>query len=163
VSALHGRSSTGKSYGPPRSFWQIWNMSFGFLGIQFGWGLQMANISAICEKLLVVYNNASKTVELNIPVENTPLETAHQFQRVFGDTTAEVVAGRLLSLIAVANARCIQRALAAQSSSAGLGSFAFDARLILGKFSSARLRFMFRRCFCAVFRSGRLCRAIGAP
>ena len=32
---------------PPRTFWQIWNMSFGFLGIQFGWGLQMANMSAI--------------------------------------------------------------------------------------------------------------------
>ena len=32
---------------PPLSFWQIWNMSFGFLGIQFGWGLQMANMSAI--------------------------------------------------------------------------------------------------------------------
>jgi maltose/moltooligosaccharide transporter len=29
------------------SFWQIWNMSFGFLGIQFGWGLQMANMSVI--------------------------------------------------------------------------------------------------------------------
>jgi len=32
---------------PPLRFWQIWNMSFGFLGIQFGWGLQMANMSAI--------------------------------------------------------------------------------------------------------------------
>lgn len=32
---------------PPLSFWQIWNMSFGFLGIQFGWGLQMANMSSI--------------------------------------------------------------------------------------------------------------------
>ena len=31
--------------------WQIWNMSFGFLGIQFGWGLQMANMSAIYEYL----------------------------------------------------------------------------------------------------------------
>src|ERR1039458_6185752 len=29
------------------NFWQIWNMSFGFLGIQVGWGLQMANMSAI--------------------------------------------------------------------------------------------------------------------
>ncbi|HEV2912496.1 MAG TPA: MFS transporter [Pyrinomonadaceae bacterium] len=29
------------------SFWQIWNMSFGFLGIQFGWGLQLANMSGI--------------------------------------------------------------------------------------------------------------------
>ncbi len=36
---------------PPKSFWQIWNMSFGFLGIQFGWGLQMANMSAIYEYL----------------------------------------------------------------------------------------------------------------
>jgi maltose/moltooligosaccharide transporter len=32
---------------PRLSFWHIWNMSFGFLGIQFGWGLQMANMSAI--------------------------------------------------------------------------------------------------------------------
>src|SRR5579863_6976708 len=36
---------------PDRNFWQIWNMSFGFLGIQFGWGLQMANMSAIYEYL----------------------------------------------------------------------------------------------------------------
>jgi len=36
---------------PPRTFWQIWNMSFGFVGIQFGWGLQMANMSAIYEYL----------------------------------------------------------------------------------------------------------------
>lgn len=32
-------------------FWQLWNMSFGFFGIQFGWGLQMANTSAIFEHL----------------------------------------------------------------------------------------------------------------
>jgi maltose/moltooligosaccharide transporter len=36
---------------PRLSFPQIWNMSFGFLGIQFGWGLQMANMSAIYEYL----------------------------------------------------------------------------------------------------------------
>lgn len=30
---------------------QLWNMNFGFLGIQFGWGLQMANMSAIFEYL----------------------------------------------------------------------------------------------------------------
>lgn len=35
----------------PRTFSQIWNMSFGFLGIQFGWALQMANMSAIYEYL----------------------------------------------------------------------------------------------------------------
>jgi maltose/moltooligosaccharide transporter len=36
---------------PQLSFWQIWNMNFGFLGIQFGWALQMANTSAIYEYL----------------------------------------------------------------------------------------------------------------
>lgn len=36
---------------PHLSFWQIWNMSFGFLGIQFGFGLQMANMSAIYQFL----------------------------------------------------------------------------------------------------------------
>ena len=30
---------------------QLFNMSFGFLGIQFGWGLQLANMSAVYEKL----------------------------------------------------------------------------------------------------------------
>lgn len=33
------------------SFWQICNMSVGFFGIQFGWGLQMGNMSAIYEFL----------------------------------------------------------------------------------------------------------------
>ena len=36
---------------PRLSFGQICNMSFGFLGIQFGWGLQLANMSAIYAKL----------------------------------------------------------------------------------------------------------------
>ncbi len=32
---------------PRLTFWQIWNMSFGFLGIQFGFALQNANTSRI--------------------------------------------------------------------------------------------------------------------
>ncbi|MEO1589470.1 MAG: MFS transporter, partial [Bacteroidota bacterium] len=36
---------------PRLSFWEIWNMSFGFLGIQFGFGLQNANTSRIFETL----------------------------------------------------------------------------------------------------------------
>lgn len=36
---------------PRMSFGEIFNMSFGFLGIQFGWGLQLANMSAIYAKL----------------------------------------------------------------------------------------------------------------
>jgi maltose/moltooligosaccharide transporter len=36
---------------PPLSLPAIWNMNFGFLGIQFGWGLQMANMSPIYKYL----------------------------------------------------------------------------------------------------------------
>jgi len=32
---------------PRLSFWEIWNMSFGFLGIQIGFALQNANVSRI--------------------------------------------------------------------------------------------------------------------
>ena len=45
---------------PRLSFWQIWNMSFGFLGIQFGFALQNANVSRIFETL-------------NAKVENIPI------------------------------------------------------------------------------------------
>ena len=30
---------------PRLTFWEIWNMSFGFLGIQIGFALQNANVS----------------------------------------------------------------------------------------------------------------------
>lgn len=36
---------------PRLSFWEIWNMTFGFLGIQFGFALQNANVSRIFETL----------------------------------------------------------------------------------------------------------------
>jgi len=36
---------------PRLRFAQLWNMNLGFFGIQFGWGLQMANMSAIYEYL----------------------------------------------------------------------------------------------------------------
>lgn len=45
---------------PRLSFWQIWNMSFGFFGIQYGFGLQQANMSPIFR-----YLNAD---EANIPI-----------------------------------------------------------------------------------------------
>ncbi len=49
-----------KTTKPHLSFWQIWNMSFGFLGIQYGFGLQQANMSPIFR-----YLNAD---EANIPI-----------------------------------------------------------------------------------------------
>jgi maltose/moltooligosaccharide transporter len=36
---------------PQVTFWQIWNMCFGFLGIQFGFALQNANTSRIFQSL----------------------------------------------------------------------------------------------------------------
>lgn len=43
--ATHGRRK------PELSFWQIFNMCFGFLGIQFGFALQNANVSRIFQTL----------------------------------------------------------------------------------------------------------------
>ncbi len=36
---------------PRLSFWQLWNMSFGYVGIQFGFALQNSNLSRIFETL----------------------------------------------------------------------------------------------------------------
>ncbi len=36
---------------PNLSFWQIWNLSFGFLGVQIGYSLQNSNTSTIFESL----------------------------------------------------------------------------------------------------------------
>jgi len=36
---------------PKLSFWQIWNLSFGFLGVQAGFALQNANVSRILSNL----------------------------------------------------------------------------------------------------------------
>jgi maltose/moltooligosaccharide transporter len=36
---------------PKLNFWQIWNMNFGFFGIQFSFGLQQSNMSAIYKYL----------------------------------------------------------------------------------------------------------------
>ena len=47
-------ASTDVAESPPQELFsgaQLWNMSIGFLGIQFGWGLQMANMSSIFEQL----------------------------------------------------------------------------------------------------------------
>lgn len=43
--------STSVKLKPRLRFWQIWNMSFGFLGIQFGFALQNGNVSRIFQTL----------------------------------------------------------------------------------------------------------------
>jgi maltose/moltooligosaccharide transporter len=44
-------SDSTKNAKPQLSFWQIWNISFGFLGVQFGFALQNANVSRIFSDL----------------------------------------------------------------------------------------------------------------
>ncbi|KGJ93314.1 MFS transporter [Colwellia psychrerythraea] len=44
-------SSKDNQQKPRLSFWQIWNVSFGFLGVQFGFALQNANASRILSDL----------------------------------------------------------------------------------------------------------------
>jgi maltose/moltooligosaccharide transporter len=48
---LHKGAANVRAERPRLSFWQIWNMGFGFLGIQFGFALQNANTSRIFETL----------------------------------------------------------------------------------------------------------------
>ncbi|MBD0404181.1 MFS transporter [Flammeovirga sp. EKP202] len=42
---------SNKSLKPDLSFWQIWNLSFGFLGVQMGFALQNGNVSRILQNL----------------------------------------------------------------------------------------------------------------
>ncbi|WP_233207740.1 MFS transporter [Siphonobacter sp. BAB-5405] len=49
---MPGSPASASIFSKPRlSFWQIWNMSFGFMGIQFGFALQNANTSRIFSTL----------------------------------------------------------------------------------------------------------------
>lgn len=47
----HSNQATHGRHKPELSFWQIFNMCFGFLGIQFGFALQNANVSRIFQTL----------------------------------------------------------------------------------------------------------------
>lgn len=50
--SIETKNTTVQNTEKPRlSFWQIWNMNFGFLGIQFGFALQNANVSRIFQTL----------------------------------------------------------------------------------------------------------------
>ena len=47
----HAPQELNKQVQPQLNFWQIFNMCFGFLGIQFGFALQNANVSRIFQTL----------------------------------------------------------------------------------------------------------------
>jgi len=51
------QSATLSHTQPELNFWQIWNMCFGFIGIQFGFALQNANVSRIFQTLGADYSS----------------------------------------------------------------------------------------------------------
>jgi hypothetical protein len=47
------------------------------------------------EKVLVIYNNADKARTLEIPIDDTLMENAHQLQTLFGNVSAEIDGGKV--------------------------------------------------------------------
>jgi glycosidase len=47
------------------------------------------------DRLLIVYNNAAKSVNLDISVANTPLESARQLETLFGDVSVKIASGKV--------------------------------------------------------------------
>jgi maltose/moltooligosaccharide transporter len=91
---------------PKLSFWQIWNMSFGFFGIQFGWSLQMSNMSAIYEYL------HAKPEDIPLLFLAAPLTglivqpivgyfSDHTWHPIFGRRRPYFLVGAILSTIAL--------------------------------------------------------------
>ncbi len=100
------------------SAWHVWIISFGFMGIQFGWGLQMANMSAIYTML------GAKESELAILWIAAPLTgllvhpiVGHMSDRTwnrFGRRKPYILFGTLLSslaLLAMPNASALWMAV----------------------------------------------------
>jgi maltose/moltooligosaccharide transporter len=90
---------------PHLSFWQIWNMSFGFLGIQFGWGLQMANMSSIygylgadADKLAVLWLAAPVSGVIIQPLVG---QTSDRIWTRLGRRRPFILAGAILASIAL--------------------------------------------------------------
>jgi len=91
---------------PRLSFWQIWNMSFGFLGIQFGWALQMANMGAIYEylgakpdKIPMLFLAAPLTGLLVQPIVGYMSD--HTWSKLLGRRRPYFLVGAILSTIAL--------------------------------------------------------------
>jgi len=90
---------------PKLSFWQIWNMSFGFLGIQFGWGLQMANMSAIytylganADSLAILWLAAPVTGVIIQPLVG---QSSDRFWTRLGRRRPFILAGAVLASLAL--------------------------------------------------------------
>ena len=84
------------------SFWQIFNMSFGFLGIQFGFALQNANVSRIFQTLGAKYQSEGTPVfeltDVQLGHTGTVLENQKKQREAFKDKY-EVFSNDVISMI----------------------------------------------------------------
>ena len=99
-------TTVSMTHKPRLSFWQIWNMSFGFLGIQFGWALQMANMGAIYEYLGAKPNNIPMLF-LAAPLTGLLVQpivgymSDHTWHRTLGRRRPYFLVGAIISSIAL--------------------------------------------------------------
>ena len=120
---------------PQLSFWQIWNMCFGFLGIQFGFALQNANVSRIFQTL------GAEIDDLPILWVAAPV-TGLIVQPIIGHMKSDTRMGR-----------CFLRGLAGDAMNAILAAAGLNLRKLLRGF-------LFRVIF---WLTGRLATQISAP
>lgn len=90
---------------PRLNFWQIWNLSFGFLGVQFGFALQNANASRILSNLGADLHSLS-LFWLVAPVMGLLIQpvvgaASDKTWSRFGRRSPYILGGAILSMIAM--------------------------------------------------------------
>lgn len=88
------------------SFFEMFNLNFGFLGIQFGWGLQMANMSAIY-KFLGAQSDSIGFLWLAAPMTGMIIQpilghlSDQTWVRFLGRRRIYILAGAIVSSVAL--------------------------------------------------------------
>ncbi len=90
---------------PHLSFWQIWNLSFGFLGVQFGFALQNANASRILTSLGADPHNLSffwlVAPVMGLLVQPIVGAASDKTWTRIGRRSPYILAGALISMVAM--------------------------------------------------------------
>ncbi|TLX75341.1 SLC45 family MFS transporter [Labilibacter sediminis] len=90
---------------PRLSFWQIWNLSFGFLGVQFGFALQNANASRILTSLGADPHNLSffwlVAPIMGLIVQPVVGAASDKTWTRIGRRSPYILAGALISMVAM--------------------------------------------------------------
>ncbi len=90
---------------PRLSFWQIWNVSFGFLGVQFGFALQNANASRILSNLGADLHSLSLfwlvAPTMGLLVQPIVGAASDKTWNRFGRRSPYILAGAIISVIAM--------------------------------------------------------------